>query len=88
MAEAHLRNLHVPLSESIYKLLRTEAEQTKKPATVLARQAIEGWLRRRQRAKIHQAVTAYASKFAGTEADLDPVLESASMEHIVDIENS
>lgn len=88
MTETHLRNLHVPLSENIYKLLRTEAEQTKKPATVLARQAIEAWLRRRQRAKTHQAVTAYASKFAGTETDLDTELESASIEHIVDIENS
>ena len=82
------RNLHVPLPEDLYKLLKTEAEQTKKPATVLARQAIEGWLRRQQKTKIHQAITAYASKFAGTESDLDPALESASIKHLLDNEGA
>ena len=83
MTTATSRNLHVPLSESLYKLLRTEADQEKKPATVLARQAIENWLQRRQRVKVHQAVASYASKFAGTESDLDPALESASLEHLL-----
>ncbi len=80
-------NLHVPLSEDLYKLLRTEAKQVKKPATVLARQAIEAWLTRRQKVKTHQAIRDYASKFAGTESDLDTDLESASLRHLTDIDN-
>lgn len=78
------RNLHVPLPETLYKLLRKEAEETNRPATVLAREAIEGWLRRRRKAKIHQSITAYASQFSGTESDLDPELESASLKHLMD----
>lgn len=72
------------MPEDLYKLLRTEAEQAKKPATVLARQAIESWLKRRKKVKTHEAITAYASKFAGTESDLDHELELASIEHLTD----
>ncbi len=84
MATMTLRNLHVPLPEGLYQRLKTEAEHDKKPATVLARQAIEGWLRRRQRLKTHQAVMNYASQCAGTEADLDTALESAGLGHLTD----
>ena len=84
MAMMSLRNLHVPLPEGLYKRLKTEAEHEKKPATVLARQAIEGWLRRRQQLKIHRAVLDYAAQCAGTEVDLDTALESASLGHLAD----
>jgi predicted transcriptional regulator len=75
-----LRNFHLPLPDDLYARLRAEAERTKQPATMLARQAIEAWLGQRRRAAIHKAISAYAAQHAGSHADLDPVLESAALE--------
>ena len=43
MEEIH--NFHVPLPTELYSKLREEAERSKRPATALARQAIEDWLK-------------------------------------------
>jgi predicted transcriptional regulator len=77
-----LRNFHLPLPEELYRRLRSEAEVAKQPATVVARHAIEAWLRERRRAVVHEAIRAYAIEMAGTGADLDPALEAASLEHL------
>ena len=80
------RNLHIPLSPQVYSLLRDEASRAKRPATVLARQAIEDWLRQRRRAEIHEGIARYVAEMAGTGVDLDPALEAASLEHLADSE--
>ena len=67
-----LRNFHLPLPEEIYLALRAEAEGMKQPATLVARQAIEAWLRDRKKTALHEAIAAYATQHAGTEVDLDP----------------
>jgi hypothetical protein len=36
------------------------------------------------RAAIHQALTEYALEHAGTDADLDPDLEAAAVEHLLE----
>ena len=80
----HARNLHVPLSDATYVLLRAEAERSKQPATTLAREAIDRWLAdERQRAAVHDAVSAYAQATAGTADDLEPKLEEAAVEHLL-----
>jgi hypothetical protein len=48
--------------------------------------AIEAFLRRRRRPALHEAITACASGRAGTDYDLDPVLERAAIEHLLDEE--
>ena len=75
-----LRNFHLPLPEEIYLALRAEAEGMKQPATLVARQAIEAWLRDRKKTALHEAIAAYATQHAGTEVDLDPALEEAGAE--------
>ncbi len=75
-----MRNFHLPLPERVYEALRQEAARLRRPATVVAREAIEGWLEQRRRAVVREAVAAYAVQHAGTSADLDPVLEGASLE--------
>jgi len=75
-----LRNFHLPLPEDVYQALRQEAAVLRKPATAVAREAIEDWLRERRRTAVREAVAAYASRQAGTLADLDPSLEQASPE--------
>jgi hypothetical protein len=75
-----IKNFHVPLPQGVYEALREEAAALRQPATVVAREAIETWLRERKRAGVHEAIATYAVKHAGTEADLDPALERASLQ--------
>lgn len=44
-----MKNFHLPLPERLYTLLRAEAERAQLPATTLAREAIDAWLRDRTR---------------------------------------
>ncbi len=81
MPNTEMKNLHVPLPESLYKRLRSEAKRVRRPATVLAREAIDSWLAEQRRASIHEAISAYAREVGGTRDDLDPDLEAAGIEH-------
>jgi hypothetical protein len=80
MSPSALRNFHIPLPEDVYRLLRDEAASAKRPATVLARHAIEAWLRQKRKAALREAIATYAAAHAGSGADLDPALEAASLE--------
>jgi hypothetical protein len=87
--KAPSRNFHVPLPEEVHAALRGEAERTGRPgrpATALAREAIEAFLQRRRKQALHEAIAAYAAERAGTEHDLDPVLERAAVEQLLDDE--
>ena len=78
-----MKNFHLPLPEQTYSRLRAEAERAQVPATALAREAIDLWLRHQLRKARHHAIAAYAEEMAGTNLDLDPILESAGIEHLV-----
>ena len=78
-----MKNFHLPLPELTYSRLRAESERTQIPATALAREAIDLWLRQQLRKSRHKAIAAYAEEMAGTNLDLDPVLESAAIEHLM-----
>ncbi len=82
MSGTATKNLHVPLPDSLYRRLRTESERTKRPATELAREAIDQWLAERQRLAVHESIVEYARKHARTGADLDEELEAAAVEHL------
>ena len=88
MAKAARRNLHVPLQEDLYRRLREESKRSMRPATELAREALEDWLRERRKAAIHAEISAYAAECAGSLADLDPVLERAGLESLAPPSNS
>lgn len=77
-----MRNFHLPLPERTYALLRAEAERAQLPATTLAREAIDSWLKDQTRKARHEAIAAFAAEMAGTELDLDRGLESAGVEHL------
>lgn len=78
-----MKNFHLPLPERTYAGLRAEAERTGVPATTLARDAVDGWLRQQYRKTRHEAIAAYAAEMAGTHLDLDAGLEAAGIEHLV-----
>ena len=76
-----MKNFHLPLPDQTYTLLRAQAERTQVPATALAREAIEAWLKAQAKQARNDAITAYANEMAGTEFDLDPDWEAAGIEH-------
>jgi hypothetical protein len=78
-----MKNFHLPLPEPTYTLLRAVAERTQVPATTLAREAIDSWLKAQAKKARHEEIAAYAAEMAGTELDLDPELESAGIEHLL-----
>ena len=78
-----MKNFHLPLPEQTYIRLRAEAERTQVPATTLAREAVDQWLRQQSRKARQDAIAAYATEMAGTHLDLDTGLESAGIEHLV-----
>jgi hypothetical protein len=77
-----MRNFHLPLPEEVYMDLKTQAEQMKRPATSVAREAIEAWLRHCRKVARHQAISEFAKEFAGSEYDLDSQLEAAGVDHL------
>jgi hypothetical protein len=78
-----MKNFHLPLPEQTYTALRAEAERTGVPATTLAREAVDCWLRQQRRQARHDAIAVFAAEMAGTHLDLDADLESAGIEHLV-----
>jgi predicted DNA-binding protein len=83
MKSARLKNFHLPLPEQLYVRLRREAERSGRPATLAAREAVEGWLREREQQAETDAIARYAVECAGTPADLDSELEEAAVERLM-----
>jgi hypothetical protein len=77
-----VKNFHVPLPDDIYERLRTAAERAQMPATSLARDAIDFWLRQQLRRQRDEAIAAFAAEAAGTPLDLDSTLEAAGIDHL------
>src|SRR5438128_818407 len=86
MSTTTTKNLHVPLPHSLYSRLRREAERTRRPATELAREAIDRWLEERRQQAIAEGIAEYARRFGGTAADLDEGLEAAGIEELQKLE--
>ena len=78
-----MKNFHLPLPEETYSHLKAEAARAQVPATILAREAIDSWLRQQLRKARHDAIADYAASVAGTSLDLDSDLETAAIEHLV-----
>jgi predicted transcriptional regulator len=78
-----MKNFHLPLPDDTYEDLRAAAERSKVPATAIAREAIDVWLRQQSRDARHHAISAYAAEAAGTHLDLDAYLEAAAIEHLM-----
>lgn len=78
------KNLHVPLPGTLYERLKGASLAADRPSTVLAREAIEEWLVRQERERVRRELSAYVKAVAGTRDDLDPDLEAASVEHLLD----
>jgi len=69
------KNLHVPLPPHLFDALRAESARLKRPATAIAREAVEALLRERRRQALEEEISAYAVDVGGTSGDLDEELE-------------
>lgn len=78
-----MKNFHLPLPERLHTLRRAEAERAQLPATTLARDAIDAWLRDQTRKARHNAIAEFAAKMAGSDLDLDHEMEAAAIEHLM-----
>ncbi len=78
-----MKNFHLPLPEQTYAHLKAEAARMQIPATTLAREAVDAWLRQQARHARADAIAAYAAEIAGTPFDLDTDLEAAGIEHLL-----
>lgn len=78
-----MKNFHLPLPDHTYALLRAEAERARLPATTLAREAIDAWLKDQTRKARHNAIAEYAAEMAGSDLDLDRQMESAGIERLI-----
>jgi len=87
MKTAAIHNFHVPLPEPVYTRLRDLAQRQHRPATQLAKQAVEYWLEEQERLAVHEEIAAYAKQLAGSADDLDDELEAATLEHLDDPES-
>ncbi|MGH9364889.1 MAG: hypothetical protein ACRD1B_06435 [Thermoanaerobaculia bacterium] len=80
MKTATKKNFHLPLPEALYAELKKQARKRGRPATAVARRAIEAWLRQARRMELSESIASYASRHAGSPSDLDLELESAGLD--------
>jgi hypothetical protein len=83
MQSAKRKNFHLPLEEDMYARLMHEAERSGRPATQVAREAMDLGLRERHRRALAESISAYATAIAGSRDDLDEDLDRAAFEHLV-----
>jgi len=72
------------LPPQLYDALKKEARKRGRPATSVARSAIESWLSRVRASELHEAIASYASKQADSDVDLDTSLEAAGIESLLE----
>jgi predicted DNA-binding protein len=82
MKRSETRNFHLPLPEPLYNRLKKAAKHQHRPATQLAKQAVEYWLDEQERLALHEEIARYATQVAGSSDDLDETLQDASLEHL------
>ena len=80
MQTATIKNFHLPLPASLYARLRQAAARAGTPATGLAREAIEAWLKDEHRRQQRQELSDFVEVHAGTDWDCDPEWEAAGVE--------
>jgi hypothetical protein len=80
MPETSMKKMHLPLPAELHARLKRESEASGTAATILARQAVNEWLERRERERIAHELRAFALEHAGSELDLDEEFEDAAHE--------
>lgn len=78
-----MKNMHIPIPESVHAALMSHAKARGESATALARTAIEALVKELEREQRRARISAFAAEYAGTDWDLDAGLEAAGIEVIL-----
>jgi hypothetical protein len=78
------RNFRLPLPEALHDELRCAARDADQPVTRFAQELLRAGLDPWRRTRRRQQIAAYARQVAGTAEDLDPELERAGIESLID----
>jgi predicted DNA-binding protein len=78
------KKLHVPLTAELHGSLQQISSAVGKPATVVAREAIEEHLKRLKKSVIDESIQRWALEVSGTDLDLDPELEEAAVDFLAE----
>ncbi|MEX2534400.1 MAG: hypothetical protein WD273_02280 [Trueperaceae bacterium] len=84
MPEAAKKNMHLPLPADLHAELKEQSDRPGAPATVLVREAVEEWVRRKRREQMAEELRAYAVRMTGTGTDLDEELEAAGTDALLE----
>ena len=79
MFTATTKNFHLPLPATLYASLREAAARAGTPATGLAREAIENWLKEDQRRLQRAELADFVDANAGTAWDVDAEWEQSGV---------
>lgn len=79
MASTTTKNFHLPLPASLYAGLREAATRAGAPATSLAREAIEAWLKEERRRRQRSDLADFVEANAGSTWDLEPQWEAVAL---------
>lgn len=73
---------HLPLrlSAGLHRELQSLAKESGRPATALAREALEEWTGRQRRFRLSEEIAADPAATAGSNDDLDPNPERAALD--------
>lgn len=74
------RKMNLPLPAPLHDAIVREARRARVPATRLVRGVLTRWLEERRREQRDEEIRRFAEAHAGSELDLDPGLEAASLE--------
>ena len=74
------KKLNLPLPASMHEAVFKEARRRRVPATRLVRSILGEWLGEQARERRAEEIRRFAAAHGGSEADLDPELESAGLE--------
>jgi hypothetical protein len=78
------KNFHLPLPEALYDELRAAAREVDQPATRFAQELMRAGLHEWRRARRRQQIVAYAHQVADSSEDLEPELEAAGIDSLIE----
>lgn len=88
MPSKSTHKIQISLSDDLFDKLRTEAELAQRSTAEIILQAIDVWFRQKHDRKtsddLSAEIAAYVTENAGTEFDLDPTLETAGIECLLE----
>lgn len=80
MSSKAVTKLELSLEEDVWNMLHDEAARSGLPTISLTCEVVTNWVRERHRQRVALKIAEFAAAHAGSDLDLDPVLETAALQ--------